>query len=68
MTTVITRCHQCGAEFEPTSASIRAGSWRECDACAPKTATPNRCTECGRELRLTTRTICLGCLTGDTTV
>jgi hypothetical protein len=33
--TISTRCNRCGREFEPTTESVRAGTWRTCPACKP---------------------------------
>jgi hypothetical protein len=64
MTAVVTRCRQCGQEFEPTHNAIVAGSWHTCPACSPSTVEPQQCRECGRPLRTAGRTICLTCLGG----
>jgi uncharacterized OB-fold protein len=60
MTVFVTRCKDCGAEFEPTQDAIRAGSWRLCDACRPQTAEQSRCRRCGR-LLAGRRDLCLHC-------
>ena len=62
MTTFITTCRECGREYEPTPESIRAGTWQRCPACSPAPAELNHCQECGRPLRLTSRTVCARCL------
>lgn len=28
-------CPRCGHEYEPSTASIRAGTWRRCPVCDP---------------------------------
>jgi hypothetical protein len=58
MTAIPIRCRACGMKFVPPRESIRAGSWRLCPACAPPLAAQHRCRECGRPLRLTSRTLC----------
>lgn len=64
MTTVVTQCRRCGVEFEPSTAAIRAGSWRVCPTCAPKQEAGNHCRECGRPLA-GKREICLRCRPGS---
>jgi DNA-directed RNA polymerase subunit RPC12/RpoP len=66
VTGVITVCRTCGRDFEPEPAAIRAGRWRECPACTtkPPSEPEMRCPDCGRVLKGTKRTICLGCLVG----
>jgi hypothetical protein len=51
MPTFITRCRQCGKEYEPSRASIRAGSWRTCLACCTELPEPSHCRQCGRVLQ-----------------
>jgi hypothetical protein len=62
MPTFITRCKQCGAEFEPDAAATRSGSWRTCPACRPQPHDETRCQQCGRPLRTAGRRLCLSCL------
>lgn len=64
--TIITACRRCGIEFEPDRAAIVAGTWRLCPACrrTHETGQAGRCQACGRELRGTSGTLCLSCLTG----
>ena len=63
MTTFVTRCRQCGAEFEPDRRAIVAATWRLCPACQPQPATRPAASDvdasCGRN-----RTLCLGCAMG----
>jgi len=55
-----TICRQCGSTFEPDTYDIRHGRWQICPEC--QSATPHtRCTECGRALIGTRRTLCLRC-------
>ena len=64
MTTFITRCRQCGQEFEPDHRAIVAATWRLCPACQLQPRDETRCERCGRVLRAGNRTLCLGCAMG----
>jgi len=61
MTTIVTTCRTCGAEFTPDAEAIRVGCWRVCPTCRP-TPTETHCERCGRALRAGPRTICAACL------
>jgi hypothetical protein len=56
------RCRRCGTEFGPTPKSLRDGSWRVCPACAPPLTHQHPCSECGRPLRVPSRSLCARCL------
>lgn len=63
---VIVVCAQCGADYEPTRERILRGKWKICPACSssPADTATTTCEQCGRELRGTSRRLCLGCLLG----
>jgi hypothetical protein len=61
MSTFVVACRQCGQEFTPSSASIKAGSWKVCPSCSPKPVGETHCRECGRILRAGGRDLCLQC-------
>jgi hypothetical protein len=67
MTAMVTVCRTCGRSFEPSTADIRAGRWRTCPACIPKSApgAETRCEGSGRPLTAASRTWCYRCLTGE---
>ena len=71
MTGVITTCRTCGKEHEPSPEAIRLGQWRVRATCngnqgpVPSPTEPSHCERCGRPLRNTARTICMGCLFGE---
>lgn len=70
-------CNRCGASFDVEKAELLAGPavYRTCPACrvaekkptlAASDAVTGCCTQCGRVLKATTRTMCLACLGGST--
>jgi hypothetical protein len=58
MTTMVVTCRDCGKAFQPAHDAIIRSEWHTCPACCPTPAELHRCTECGRPLRLTSRTLC----------
>lgn len=63
---VIVTCTQCHADYEPDRQRILRGQWKVCPGCsgAPADLVTSACEQCGRELRHTTRRLCLRCLLG----
>ena len=51
MTAIVTRCRQCGTDFEHDADAIRVSSWRLCPGCQPQPDDETRCERCERVLR-----------------
>lgn len=67
---VLVSCATCGMDYELSHDCILRGQWKKCPACSdqlPQTVT-NTCEGCGRELRNTSRRLCLSCLLGRSIV